>query len=63
LKLDDDVLCQAVVAVICNENNAVLQNALLLGDYKNPFFIEHDARFNYLATREMGFKFQDKGKA
>jgi 3-methylcrotonyl-CoA carboxylase alpha subunit len=62
LKLDDDVLCQAVVAVICNENNAILQNALLLGEHKNPFLTEHNARFNYQATREINLKYQDKGE-
>jgi 3-methylcrotonyl-CoA carboxylase alpha subunit len=63
LVLDDDVLCQAVVAIICNENNAILQNAIRLGANNNPFMIEHGVRLNYTAARELNLKFNDKGES
>lgn len=62
LSVSDDLLCQAAIALVLNENTAVLSNAQRAGNETSAFIVEKNMRVNHSASRNILFKFNDKGK-
>ena len=59
-KVSNDVLAQAAVALIINENNATLCNSLRAGEFNDPFTMNSNFRVNSNEIRTV--KFSSDGK-
>lgn len=60
IKISENVLSQAAVALILNETNAAQTNSARTGNSTNPFGIESNLRLNHVAIREFKLKFGEK---
>lgn len=58
--ISDDVLAQAAIGLIVNENNAALRNSLRAGQFNNPFILNTSFRINSSEVRTV--KFNNDGK-
>lgn len=62
--IDDNVLCQAAVALIQNEYAASKINQQLSSiknNTANPFVVEHGMRLNHTGIRKFRLKFNNSG--
>lgn len=60
IEVSNNVLIQAAVALIINENNALLCNSINAGNINDVFAIEQSFRVNSNATRDVKFVFDAK---
>lgn len=61
--IDDNILCQAAIALIQNEYSAAEINdqQSFIKYIANPFTIEHDIRLNHVGVRKFRLKFNNDG--